>query len=195
MRITKAGITGILMSAVLALSAPLVYADSGNGGNFGDGGWGHHGHYGKGGFFSKLTDDQKKQLKDIWQKQKEAKKTAFTQIKADKEALTNELLQTTPDVSKINDLKSKMEALGAQMLDSRINSNLEVKKILTAEQFAKYLEFQKHKFSGRSHKGENGVVGTTDIIMEIGENNVMVVMGNIMVMGMTMGITIKVFPV
>jgi len=150
MRITKAGLTGILMSAVLALSAPLVYADSGNGG------WEHHGHYGKGGFFHQLTEDQKKQLKDIWQKQKEAKKTAFTQIKVDKDALTNELLQTTPDVNKINDLKSKMEALGAQMLDSRINSDLEVKKILTAEQFAKYLEIQKYKHSGRSHSGEWG---------------------------------------
>ena len=156
MRITKAGITGVLMGAILALSAPVVYADYGNGGNFGDGGWSHHGHHGKGGFFSKLTDDQKKQLKDIWQKQKEAKKAAFVQIKADKEALTNELLQTTPDVNKINDLKSKMEALHAQMLDTRINSNLEVKKILTAEQFAKYLEFQKHKFAGRSHKEERG---------------------------------------
>jgi len=156
MRITRAGIAGVLMTAVLALSAPVVYADYGNGGNFGDGGWGHHGHYGKGGFFSKLTDDQKKQLKDIWQKQKEAKKAAFAQIKADKEALTNELLQTTPDANKINDLKSKMEALHAQMLDSRINSNLEVKKILTAEQFAKYLEIQKYKHSGRFHRGEWG---------------------------------------
>ena len=156
MRITKSGITGILMSAVLALSAPLVYADSGNSGNSGDSGWGHHGPCGKGGFFSKLTDDQKKQLKDIWQKQKEAKKTAFTQIKADREALTNELLQTTPDVNKINDLKSKIEALGAQMLDSRVNSNLEVKKILTAQQFAKYLEIQEDKHSGRFHKGEWG---------------------------------------
>src|SRR5208282_6165237 len=112
---------------------PVVYADSGNGGNFGGSGWGHNGHSGRGGFFHNLTDDQKKQMKAIWEKQKEVKKTAFEQIKADKEALTNELLQTTPDVNKINDLKSKMEAIHAQMLDNRINSNLEVKKILTAE--------------------------------------------------------------
>ena len=115
MGITKTRIAGILMAALLVLSAPLVYADSGNGGNFGDGGWGHHDQYGKGRLFHKLhlTDDQMKQLKDICQKQMEAKKTAFEQIKADKEALTNELLQTIPDVNKINDLKSKMEALHA----------------------------------------------------------------------------------
>ena len=79
MRITKAGITGILMSAVLALSAPVVYADNGNGGNFGDGGWGQHGHYMKGKFCHKLnlTDDQKKQMKDIWQKQREAIETSL----------------------------------------------------------------------------------------------------------------------
>ncbi|MBF0571965.1 MAG: Spy/CpxP family protein refolding chaperone [Candidatus Omnitrophica bacterium] len=156
MVITKTRITGVLMAALLVLSAPVLYADSGNGGNFGDNGWGHHDQYGKGRFFHKLhlTDDQKKQLKDIWQKQEAAKKTFFEQIKTDKEALTNELLQTTPDVNKINDLKSKMEALHAQVLDNRINSNLEVKKILNAEQFAKYLDFQSHKFSGRSHRGE-----------------------------------------
>ena len=179
MRITKTGITGVLMSAVLALSAPLVYADNANGGNvsggqpavsddqsssgqgehaWGHGHWGRHGDHQRGGFFKDLTDDQKKQLKDIWQKQKEAKKAIFTQIKADKTAITNELLQTTPDVNKINDLKSKLEALGAQMLDNRINSDLEVKKILTAEQFAQYLEFQKHKF-GRSHRGQWGHSG------------------------------------
>jgi Spy/CpxP family protein refolding chaperone len=158
MRITKAGITGILMSAILALSAPVVYADNGNGGNFGDGHGDRHGSYMKGKFCHKLnlTDDQQKQLKAILQKQREVMKATFKQIKANKEALTNELFQTTPDVKKINDLKSKMEALGAQMLDNRINSNLEVKKILTAQQFAKYLETQKAEFAGRFHKGESG---------------------------------------
>jgi Spy/CpxP family protein refolding chaperone len=158
MGITKARIIGVLMTAVLALSVPVVYADNGNGGNFRDGHWGKQCHYMKGKSCHKLnlTDDQKKQLKDIWQKQREAMKATFEQIKANREALTNELLQTTPDVNKINDLKSKMEALGAQMLDNRINSDLEVKKILTAEQFAKYLEFQKHKFAGRFYKGEWG---------------------------------------
>ena len=171
---TKAKIMGFLMTSVLALSAPLVYADNANGGNvsggqtavsndqsssgqgdheWGHGHWGKHGDHQGGCFFKDLTDDQKKQLKDIWQKQKEAKKAAFEQIKANKDAITNELLQTTPDVNKINDLKSKLEALGAQMLDNRISSDLEVKKILTAEQFAHYLEFQKHKFA-RSHKGK-----------------------------------------
>jgi Spy/CpxP family protein refolding chaperone len=173
---TKAKIMGFLMTSVLALSAPLVYADNANGGNvsggqpavsddqsssgqgehaWGHGHWGKHGDHQRGGFFKDLTDDQKKQLKDIWQKQKETKKAAFEQIKANKDAITNELLQTTPDVNKINDLKSKLGALGAQMLDNRISSDLEVKKILTAEQFAHYLEFQKHKF-GRSHRGEWG---------------------------------------
>jgi len=176
MRTAKAGITGILMSVVLVLSAPLGFADNANGGN-GSGGqaavsddqsssgqgehsWGHghgdkHGDHQRGDFFKDLTDDQKKQLKDIWQKQKEAKKAIFTQIKADKTAITNELLQTTPDVNKINDLKSKLEGLQVQLLNSCINSDLDVKKILTAEQFARFLEFQKHKF-GCSHRGQCG---------------------------------------
>ena len=159
MGITKARIIGFLMIAVLvALSASVIYADNGNGGNFGGGHWGRHVSYMKGKFCHKLnlTDAQKKQLKDIWHKQREAMKATFEQIKVNKEALTNELLQTTPDVNKINDLKSKIKAFGAQMLDNRINSNLEVKKILTAQQFAKYLELQKRKFSGRFHQEERG---------------------------------------
>ena len=72
MRITKTGIAGVLMSAVLALSAPLVYADNANGGNvsggqpavsndqpsseqgehsWGHGHWGRHGDHHQGGFF------------------------------------------------------------------------------------------------------------------------------------------------
>ena len=155
MSTTKAKIMGFLMTALLAFSAPLVYADNGNGGNVAGGQAAvadEHSSHHRGGFFKDLTDDQKKQLKDIWEKQKDAKKAAFEQIKADKDAITNELLQTTPDVNKINDLKSKLEALSVQMLDNRISTDLEVKKILTAEQFARYLEFQKHKF-GRFHRG------------------------------------------
>ena len=68
---TQGKMTGLLIAAVLALSTSGVYADSGNGGNFGGSGWGHNGHSGRGGFFHNLTDDQKKQMKAIWEKQKE----------------------------------------------------------------------------------------------------------------------------
>lgn len=158
MGITKARIIGFLMTAVLALSAPVVYADYGNGGNFGDGHGGRQGHYMKGKFFHKLnlTDVQKKQMKDIWQKQREAKKATFEQIKANREALNKELAQPTSDMAKINALQAQLKTLVLKMADSRLNSTLEVKKVLTPEQFGKYLEFQKHKFAGRSHKGEWG---------------------------------------
>jgi len=124
---------------MLALLAPIVYADSGKVckvGNF------------EGKLFERLTDNQNKQLKAIWEKQEAAKKAAIVQLKVDKEDLTNELLETTPDMNKIKDLKAKIEALMSKILDDRINSNLEVKKILNNEQFAKYLEFQNHKFHG-----------------------------------------------
>ena len=152
MKATRIKIASFLVAGLLALLAPIVYADGGNASDKGsESSWSHHHHFGKGGFFQQLTDDQKKQLKDIWQKQETAKKATIEQIKADKEALTNELLETTPNANKINDLKAKMEALMAQMLDDRINSNLQVKKILNNEQFAKYLEFQNHKFHGHHH--------------------------------------------
>jgi Spy/CpxP family protein refolding chaperone len=67
------------MVALLALSAPFVYADSGNGGNFGDGsGWGHHGHSWRGAdSFHNLTDDQKKQMKDYLAETKGSQEDSF----------------------------------------------------------------------------------------------------------------------
>ncbi len=177
MIITKTKMMGFLLTVILALSAPVVYADNGNGGNLsggqsavsddqssswkGDHGWKHgqwgrHGHYMKSRFIRQLnlTDDQKKQLKDIWHKQRETMKATFEQIKANREGLHKELLGPTTDMNKINALQAQWKTLQAQMADNRLNSTLEVKKILTPEQFGKYLEFQKYKFSGRSHRGE-----------------------------------------
>ena len=120
--LTKRKLTGFLIIAAVALSAPSVYAD--NGGNFTSGqsgqsaptqesqehqgchldkghGW-KHGHKGN---KLNLTDVQKKQLKENWQKQREAMKAVFGQIKENREALNKELAQPTSDMNKINDLR------------------------------------------------------------------------------------------
>ena len=170
---TQGKMTGLLIAAVLALSAPGVYADSGNGGNLAGGQtgptcktcshkgqhewkhahWAKHGDHDKGDFFQKLnlTEDQKKQLEGIWQKQMEAKKATFEQIEVNGVALNKELTQPTLDMNKINELQGQLKTLQAQMVDNRLNSMLEIKKILTPEQFGKYLELHKHKFG--DHEG------------------------------------------
>ncbi|MBF0570309.1 MAG: Spy/CpxP family protein refolding chaperone [Candidatus Omnitrophica bacterium] len=164
----KTKMMGLLLPLILTLSVPVVYADNGNGGNFtggqttvtdnqasldqGNHEWrrGHcskHGKHMKGRFFHKLnlTDDQKKQLKDVWHKQREAMKSTVEQIKINKEALNKELILPSPDMNKVNTFEAQLKTLHAQMADNRLSSTLEVKKILTPEQFSKYLELQNKK--------------------------------------------------
>ena len=170
---TKIKMMGALMTLIMALSAPVVYADTGNGGNLsggqtavsdqqsypgqGDHAW-KHGHWARHGcrLFHRLhlTDAQKTQLKDIWKKQRETMKSTVEQIKVNKKALNQELLAATPDMNKINAIQTQLKTLKTQMMDNRLNSTLEVKKILTAEQFGKYIELQKKMFARRCHKGD-----------------------------------------
>jgi Spy/CpxP family protein refolding chaperone len=163
---TTTKIMRFFITAVLALSTPLVYADNGNGGNLAGGqptvteaqsssGQGDHdwkqGHHRLDRLFRKLhlTDDQKKQMKDIGQKQREIMKSNHEQIKANKESLRQELMATAPDMNKVNNLQAQLKTLEAQKVDNRLNTTLEVKKILTPEQFGKYIHFQ-HR-CGRKH--------------------------------------------
>ncbi|MBF0504317.1 MAG: Spy/CpxP family protein refolding chaperone [Candidatus Omnitrophica bacterium] len=168
----KEKITTLVMAATFAVSLPLAYADQGNGGNLTGGqsgasvsseasqdhhGWQHGKGHGckdhKGGkFFNNLTDAQKKQLKENFKKQKEAMKAVFEQMKTNKEALNQELAKPDSDMNKISQIQTQIKTLQAQMVDDRLNSILEVKKILTSEQFAKFLEFKaKHKFGKHGH--------------------------------------------
>jgi len=141
----------------MVLAASLAYADSGNKGNiYSRGGKCErcekkHGEHGWGNKLG-LTDDQKKQLKENWQKQREAVKPLFEQMKDNRQALKQELLQPTPDMNKVNTLQTQFKAIEGQMTDSRLNSLLETKKVLTPEQFTKFLEVKerrKHHEGGR----------------------------------------------
>jgi len=130
-----------LMVALMALSVPMVYADNGPG----DKDW-HHGQGER--MMAKilnLSDDQVKGLKDIHQKEKEAMKSAFKQMKSNREAFNAEIVKATPDMSKINDIQAQIKTLQAQMVDGRLNSLLEVKKLLTPEQFAGYMALTEAK--------------------------------------------------
>jgi len=146
---TKIYLTG-LMIAVMALSSSIVYAD--NGGNFeGNGDFskgGHEWHHGKHHMMVRvlnLTEDQQKQLKAIKQKQMETMKSIFKQMKSIREAFSAEIVKATPDMAKINDLQSQLKTVQSQMADNHLNSLLEIKKIMTPEQFAGFMTLKKEK--------------------------------------------------
>jgi Spy/CpxP family protein refolding chaperone len=158
---TKTKIAGLIV-ALMALSAPMVYADNAGGDKDS---W-HHGQHDK--MMAKilnLTDDQQKQLKDNWEKQKTAMKSIFEQMKSNREAFEAEIVKATPDMSKINDIQAQLKTIQAQMVDNHLNSLLEIKKILTPEQFAGYMALEKakklmmhrhHRFGHKDGFGKDG---------------------------------------
>lgn len=154
---TKAILTG-LMIAVMALSSSIVYAD--NGGNFTGGGdnfkgehqWHHGGSHHLMARVLNLTEDQQKQLKDIKQKQRETMKSTFEAIKTNRQAFNEEITKANPDMAKITDLQNQLKVTQAQMADNQLSSMLQIKKIMTPEQFAGFMALKKErKLMGHKH--------------------------------------------
>jgi len=92
-----------------------------------------------------LTEDQQKQLKSIKQKQRETMKSAFQQIRSNREAFNAEIMKAAPDMNKINGLQAQLKTIQSQLADNHLNSILEIKKIMTPEQFAGYMALQKER--------------------------------------------------
>jgi Spy/CpxP family protein refolding chaperone len=154
--LVKTRIAGLVM-AVMALSFPLAYADSvgqDKGPSAKDADW-HHGQQDHmTAQILNLTEDQEKQLKDLRDKNKEAMKSVFKQMKANRTAFETEIVKATSDMNKVNDLQTQVKALQSQMVDNRLNSILEIKKILTPEQFAGWMALEKQE-DMMKHKGHD----------------------------------------
>jgi Spy/CpxP family protein refolding chaperone len=104
-----------------------------------------------------LTDDQKTQLEANKKQRRDQMKTWAEQMKAQREAMRQELMKKDLDMGKVNAIQSQIKTLEAQMTDNRLNSILEVRKILTPEQFNKFISMMEqnrskmHGFEGRRH--------------------------------------------
>ena len=86
-----------------------------------------------------LTEDQRKLLEDNKSQSREQMKTSFGKKRSLRESLRQELMKPNLDMNKINDLQSQLKTNHSEMTDHRLNSILEVRKILSPEQFAKFL--------------------------------------------------------
>lgn len=171
---TKTKILGLMLATAVGLASPmLVWADNGDVKPVSDekiahhdGDWFHAKHEHMMAQILNLSEDQEKQLKDIKQKKREAKKSIFEQIKANREAFEAEIVKATPDMTKINDTQTQLKAIQSQMVDNHLNFILEIKKLLTPEQFAGYMALEKeedmmkmegrHKFGHREEFGKGG---------------------------------------
>jgi len=157
--LTNLKLLGILLATAVALTSPrLVWADEGEAGDKNsshqEGNW-HHGQ-GEHMMFKvlNLSEDQEKLLKDNHQKQKEAMKVIFGQMKANREAFDAEIVKATPDMNQINTIQVQFKSIQSQMADNQLNTFLAIKKILTPEQFAGYMALKKER-ELMMHDGHN----------------------------------------
>ena len=85
-----------------------------------------------------LSSEQKKQLDENKQKHRDNMKSSFEKMHSLRQEMRQELTKSELDMNKINGLQSQMKSLQSEMIDRRLESILDVRKILTPEQFAKF---------------------------------------------------------
>jgi Spy/CpxP family protein refolding chaperone len=99
----------------------------------------------------KLTAEQKKLLEENKKANRERAKACFEKMRLSKAELNQALMQKELDMSKINQIQSQIKALQTEMVDDRLNSVLEIRKVLTPEQFSQFISFTE-KHGKREHK-------------------------------------------
>jgi Spy/CpxP family protein refolding chaperone len=88
-----------------------------------------------------LTPEQKKAIDANKATNMENTKASLERMRSYRESLKEELMKPELDMNKINIIQSQIKALEAEITDTRLNSVLEVRKILTREQFEKFISF------------------------------------------------------
>jgi len=105
-----------------------------------------------------LTDEQKKLLKENRESRKEDIKENNLKLKAAKDAIKEELKKKDLDMAAVNKLHAQVKDLQMKMEDYRLEGILAVRKILTPEQYAKFIEFTVERRGGK-HKSGPGSKG------------------------------------
>lgn len=86
-----------------------------------------------------LTEAQQKALEENKKGHHEQMKAVYTEMKGKRTALKQELEQDKLNMEKIYQLQGELKKLQAQMSDQRLEGILEVRKILTLDQFKKFI--------------------------------------------------------
>ncbi|OGX06283.1 MAG: hypothetical protein A2Z88_00545 [Omnitrophica WOR_2 bacterium GWA2_47_8] len=89
-----------------------------------------------------LTPEQQAQLDAHKEKHRGQMKGLHEQIKAKREEVRAELQKPEVDTNKVQQVHNELKALKAQQEDHQLEGVLEVRKILTAEQFQKFMQLK-----------------------------------------------------
>ena len=90
-----------------------------------------------------LSPEQEKQLNAHRKGHREEGKEIHESIRAKREAMKEELQKQDLDMEKINKIHSELKSMHSKKADHRLEGILEVRKILTNEQFVKFMELRK----------------------------------------------------
>jgi len=106
-----------------------------------------------------LTEEQKKLLEDNKNKHREQMKALFSGMREKTALMRQELQKDELNMEKLNQIQNELKALQTQMLDHRLQGILEVRKILTPQQFKKFLTKTEDHKGHAQHKREGSKDG------------------------------------
>ena len=102
-----------------------------------------------------LNPEQQKQLEAHKKQRREQNVALFSDMKKKRDEIKSELQKPELNMNKINQLHTELKGLMGKIEDERLSGILEVRKILTAEQFAKFTQLmEKRRHGGK--KWESG---------------------------------------
>jgi Spy/CpxP family protein refolding chaperone len=112
----------------------------------------------------KLSEEQKEKMKELRDQNKDAQKELFGKITELRGAIKEELLKDDPDENALSSLAAQLGEFHARMAKAHQDRLLEIKKILTKEQFEKLLQKEPFGQGGmqdtfrkqRPHRGKRG---------------------------------------
>ncbi len=90
-----------------------------------------------------LSPEQEKQLKVHRNKHREQEKNFHESIRSKSEEMKIELQKQEMNMAKIDKINSELKSIKSKKSDHRLESILEVREILTAEQFVKFMDLKK----------------------------------------------------
>ncbi len=91
-----------------------------------------------------LSEEQKKLLEENKARHKSQSETLRREQKESMKMMGEELKKKDLNNEQIDALRARFKSLRDQMEDERFNAIIEVRKILTQEQFAKFVELTEH---------------------------------------------------
>ena len=112
----------------------------------------------------KLTDEQQTKLKALHDEMMTTRKKHGEAVKAVRDKMKTELLKQAPSQKALNGYAGELGKLHEKMTTERTAHLLNVKKILTPEQFSKLVEKEDRMGHGgfRDHKGPGNCMGKGD---------------------------------